>query len=884
MNLYDVLLDFQVANNPGAVWSYGYTKAGGAGYSFLPFDRPASGSQPSWTMAGYNHSGTPAVWRNLGSSAAFGVGPGQLSIHPGPQPNGDYAIVRFTAPRTGTYRLAGQFYAGDTGNMNARVVKNSDFDHPLQIFATATDNSVINIGQLALNAGNTIDFVVGNNGNFSAGNTPLAVNFVEGAQSTALILSGGGSRGDFEVGAIRYLYEKGIRPNILCGTSVGAINAAKLAEGEVVGGDTQGSVGLQKIWASLQTNDDMYIEEPWLTDPNMDRRLADLLRGKATDFPINAPRESFAWGDFSKLAYFVDGLSFMLSDGVSILNSLQVFLDKARGLYNLGPISKRLQSDFSPALLQSWAAQGGKLRLAMVSLDSGKLRYVTETGAMIERDGTPVSDTASVAPACAGVAAELETLLAEITSIRQEVRDLQLELRTAQTGQKASLVAQIGAARALAATKLALSASKRAALDQCAKLNPSGLTLADIRPGVVASASIPGVFLPIKLGSEYYIDGGIREVAPIQAAVDLGADLIYVVQASSRVLPTFVTPAKAGALSIVARALEDLTIDEIAQNDRYIVSKGSQAPRMVIIEPIVDFHPITVIDPGLIKIASDYGYMRAADSVDNIASNTRRFQISTEIAALRVDIWRLENLVAGKPDPTNISSGTVQPQPGLQVQVDQKKVALGQKIAERRASGVSGPMPPEIDFWTANPELHPWLAVPNNKATFVKQTVQTKIGPGKTASATVVMRNTGRSTWQASRKYALGSQSPADNLIWGTRRQALTSDISPGAEATFTLLVPAPPAAGATFQWQMVQDGVEWFGEKSTATTVTLDDPAVCIELRRQIADLKDQIQVLTDSLDGNVRHDGPIKRAIATQKASLLKLDKQATANGCPP
>ena len=219
--------------------------------------------------------------------------------------------------------------------------------------------------------------------------------------TTAIVLSGGGSRGDFEVGVIRYLYERGITPQILCGTSVGAINAAKLAEGEATGSNTQGSTGLAKIWASLQTNDDMYLEEAWLTDPKMDQRLADLLRGKTSDLPIDAPRESVTWGDLSKLAYYANGLAFLLSDGQSILNSLQVFLDKARGLYNLSPISRRLQSDFSPALMQGWAAQGGKLRIAMVALDSGKLRYVTETGAVIERDGTPVSDPTAVAPACA---------------------------------------------------------------------------------------------------------------------------------------------------------------------------------------------------------------------------------------------------------------------------------------------------------------------------------------------------------------------------------------------------------------------------------------------------------------------------------------------------
>ena len=48
----------------------------------------------------------------------------------------------------------------------------------------------------------------------------------------AIVLSGGGTKGDFEVGAVRCLYEQGILPNILCGTSVGSVNALKLAEGE----------------------------------------------------------------------------------------------------------------------------------------------------------------------------------------------------------------------------------------------------------------------------------------------------------------------------------------------------------------------------------------------------------------------------------------------------------------------------------------------------------------------------------------------------------------------------------------------------------------------------------------------------------------------------
>ena len=51
------------------------------------------------------------------------------------------------------------------------------------------------------------------------------------SERIAIVMSGGGSKGAFQVGALKRLYEAGIRPQIVCGTSVGALNGAKLAEG-----------------------------------------------------------------------------------------------------------------------------------------------------------------------------------------------------------------------------------------------------------------------------------------------------------------------------------------------------------------------------------------------------------------------------------------------------------------------------------------------------------------------------------------------------------------------------------------------------------------------------------------------------------------------------
>src|SRR5659263_602237 len=51
---------------------------------------------------------------------------------------------------------------------------------------------------------------------------------------TGIVLGGGGTLGDFQVGALRFLYEKGILPDIKCvsGTSIGAINAVIVSTGK----------------------------------------------------------------------------------------------------------------------------------------------------------------------------------------------------------------------------------------------------------------------------------------------------------------------------------------------------------------------------------------------------------------------------------------------------------------------------------------------------------------------------------------------------------------------------------------------------------------------------------------------------------------------------
>lgn len=68
------------------------------------------------------------------------------------------------------------------------------------------------------------------------------------AGGTVFVFSGGGARGALHVGALRALYEAGIRPDALVGTSIGAWNAAWLAHAPTL----EGVEALAAIWRGLQ--------------------------------------------------------------------------------------------------------------------------------------------------------------------------------------------------------------------------------------------------------------------------------------------------------------------------------------------------------------------------------------------------------------------------------------------------------------------------------------------------------------------------------------------------------------------------------------------------------------------------------------------------------
>ena len=74
--------------------------------------------------------------------------------------------------------------------------------------------------------------------------------------SPAFVLSGGGNLGAIQVGMMYALVEKGLRPGMIVGTSVGAINGAFLASRS----DLPGIAEIARLWASLRRKDVLGID------------------------------------------------------------------------------------------------------------------------------------------------------------------------------------------------------------------------------------------------------------------------------------------------------------------------------------------------------------------------------------------------------------------------------------------------------------------------------------------------------------------------------------------------------------------------------------------------------------------------------------------------
>lgn len=113
-------------------------------------------------------------------------------------------------------------------------------------------------------------------------------------------------------------------------------------------------------------------------------------------------------------------------------------------------------------------------------------------------------------------------------------------------------------------------------------------------------------------------------------------------------------------------------------------------------------------------------------------------------------------------------------------------------------------------------------------AAFVSQEVPITMNPGETYAVKITMKNIGTTTWSYPDRYKLGTVNRQDNTTWGFKRVRLArlATVAPGATYTFAFTVTAPARPGSYhFQWQMLEENVRRFGDKTPDVVVKVSPP-----------------------------------------------------------
>lgn len=531
----------------------------------------------------------------------------------------------------------------------------------------------------------------------------------------ALCLSGGGARGSFQMGAIRCLYDiYGFRPDVIAGTSAGAVNGIRLAVEpppadndplailrEVAAGrrDPQSSamLALHQEWVDFSSPDSFF----FVGAPFRGTVIEDFVRGMNNpqyDEPMNVGVDNkIDWISVLinvPLAHLFAGPVYAAA--LQNLRSLIEHLASENALLNLTPVSDKLFDPMRINLLK--LAAGTPLYLACVALESGRLRYATGQGRFVERDGSsPVMSALTEADVDAAFDENLKPLPpARAQRIKDLLQSHALAVANITLAQheysrwdttperRRALAGQIDREKQRGDYRL------RALRAQLADVRITSMV--DPRIGVLASASMPAYFDPPQIGTEHYVDGGIREIMPVRIVVDLGVDELIGVECSATTLTETASFDHAGVISVAARSLTDIALKEIAEGDMDDARRTGIRARFIV--PGFDVHDTVVVQPSLIEISMHYGWLRACDVMQPATDSERAvFQEHSDLVSrLRLQCLELERYLLAHDDFSNTA--------GKDVAIARLRVlrwSIAQLCASRSRAGL--PAHPQQSSW-----------------------------------------------------------------------------------------------------------------------------------------------------------------------------------------
>ncbi len=271
---------------------------------------------------------------------------------------------------------------------------------------------------------------------------------MSGAKRLAIVLSGGGARGAYEVGVLSYIFDElratrgqRVHVDVICGTSVGAINSAALAAS--MSEQQAGIRHLVKLWENL----------------TIDRVLG------------------FGWRQAANLTG-------VLGTGI------------ATGLVDPAPMARLIRRQVP------WAAIASALS-------------------------------------------------------KRHLRALSITCTEVRTG-RSTLFMQVGPGTSLPAHS-----------PPRTLLRAETITM----PHILASASLPLLFPPVRIGSQLYVDGGLRHNTPMAPAIRLGATHVLVVGTSRGVTGVTEgdTSGELTGAAVIGKVMNALMLDHL-DNDLAHVS------------------------------------------------------------------------------------------------------------------------------------------------------------------------------------------------------------------------------------------------------------------------------------------------------------------------
>ncbi|HZQ49060.1 MAG TPA: patatin-like phospholipase family protein [Candidatus Dormibacteraeota bacterium] len=140
------------------------------------------------------------------------------------------------------------------------------------------------------------------------------------------------------------------------------------------------------------------------------------------------------------------------------------------------------------------------------------------------------------------------------------------------------------------------------------------LSSGEVVPALLASAAIPGVFPPVTIGKHELVDGGVANHTPIAAAIERGAQQIYVLPIGYPWLHETPSNALGMALQALARLVEQRLEQEIS-----MYAKTAEILTVPSLEPIA----VSPADFSHTSELMERGYGAAVKLLQNVESGRR---------------------------------------------------------------------------------------------------------------------------------------------------------------------------------------------------------------------------------------------------------------------